>query len=177
MICASVYKIFGMSFFDSITHSMTTIATGGFSNYNESIGYFNNAKIEITAMLFIILGSLPFIAYIKFLSGNKKIFVNDTQVVTFLKLIIFSISIILIYLFFKVENFSLTDLRSVSFNSISILTGTGYVTGQFDQWGSFSLFYFLILMFIGGCAGSTTCLLYTSPSPRDGLLSRMPSSA
>ena len=157
MICASAYKIFGMNFFDSITHSMTTIATGGFSNYNESIGYFNNAKIEITAMLFIILGSLPFIAYIKFLNGNKKVFVNDTQVVTFVKLIIFSISIILLYLFFKVENISLTDLRSVSFNSISILTGTGYVTGQFDQWGSFSLFYFLILMFIGGCAGSTTC--------------------
>ena len=66
-------------------------------------------------------------------------------------------AIILVYLFFKVENISLTDLRSVSFNSISILTGTGYVTGQFDQWGSFSLFYFLILMFIGGCAGSTTC--------------------
>ena len=60
-------------------------------------------------------------------------------------------------MFFKVENISLTDLRSVSFNSISILTGTGYVTGKFDQWGSFSLFYFLILMFIGGCAGSTTC--------------------
>ncbi len=146
-----------MSLFDSLTHSMTTIATGGFSNYNDSIGYFDNVKVEITAMLFIILGSLPFIAYIKFLNGNKKVFVNDTQVVTFVKLIIFSISIILIYLFFKVENISLTDLRSVSFNSISILTGTGYVTGQFDQWGSFSLFYFLILMFIGGCAGSTTC--------------------
>ena len=157
LLCATAYKIFGMSLFDSLTHSMTTIATGGFSNYNDSIGYFNNAKVEITAMLFIILGSLPFIAYIKFLNGNKKVFVNDTQVVTFVKLIIFSISIILIYLFFKVENFSLTDLRSVSFNSISILTGTGYVTGQFDQWGSFSLFYFLILMFIGGCAGSTTC--------------------
>ena len=56
LICASAYKIFGMNFFDSLTHSMTTIATGGFSNYNESIGYFNNVKIEITAMLFIILG-------------------------------------------------------------------------------------------------------------------------
>ena len=157
LICAAAYKIFGMNFFDSLTHSMTTIATGGFSNYNESIGYFNNVKIEITAMLFIILGSLPFIAYIKFLNGNRKVFLNDTQVITFIKVIIFSILIILIYLFFKLESFGLTDLRSVIFNSISILTGTGYVTGQFDQWGSFSLFYFLILMFIGGCAGSTTC--------------------
>ena len=157
LICASAYKIFGMSFFDSLTHSMTTIATGGFSNYNESIGYFNNIKIEITAMIFIMLGSLPFIAYIKFLNGNKKIFINDTQVVTFIKIIVFSILILLIYLFFKLENFGLKDLRSVIFNSISILTGTGYVTGKFDQWGSFSIFYFLILMFIGGCAGSTTC--------------------
>ncbi len=157
LICAAAYKIFGMNFFDSLTHSMTTIATGGFSNYNESIGYFNNVKIEITAILFIILGSIPFIAYIKFLNGNRKVFLNDTQVITFLKVTIISIIIISIYLFFKLESFGLTDLRSVIFNSISILTGTGYVTGQFDQWGSFSLFYFLILMFIGGCAGSTTC--------------------
>ena len=157
LICAVAYKIFGMNFFDSLTHSMTTIATGGFSNYNESIGYFNNVKIEITAILFIILGSLPFIAYIKFLNGNRKVFLNDTQVTTFIKVTIISILILLIYLFFKLESFGLKDLRSVIFNSISILTGTGYVTGQFDQWGSFSLFYFLILMFIGGCAGSTTC--------------------
>ncbi len=157
LICAAAYKIFGMNFFDSLTHSMTTIATGGFSNYNESIGYFNSVKIEITAILFIILGSIPFIAYIKFLNGNRKVFLNDTQVTTFIKIIIISILIILIYLFFKLESFGFTDLRSVIFNSISILTGTGYVTGQFDQWGSFSLFYFLILMFIGGCAGSTTC--------------------
>lgn len=157
LLCATAYKIFGMSFFDSLTHSMTTIATGGFSNYNDSIGYFNNAKVEITAMLFIILGSLPFIAYIKFLNGNRKVFINDSQIITFIKVTFFSILILLIYLFFKLESFSLSDLRSASFNSISILTGTGYVTGQFDQWGSFSLFYFLILMFIGGCAGSTTC--------------------
>ena len=157
LLCATAYKIFGMSLFDSLTHSMTTIATGGFSNYNDSIGYFDNVKVEITAMLFIILGSLPFIAYIKFLNGNRKVFINDSQIITFIKITFFSILILLIYLFFKLESFGLSDLRSVGFNSISILTGTGYVTGQFDQWGSFSLFYFLILMFIGGCAGSTTC--------------------
>ena len=156
-LCALAYKIFGMGYFDSLTHSMTTIATGGFSNYNESIGHFNNVKIEITAMLFIILGSLPFIAYIKFLNGNRKVFLNDSQIKTFIKLIIFSILILFFYLFIKIENFSLSDFRYISFNSISILTGTGYVTGKFDQWGSFSLFFFLILMFIGGCAGSTTC--------------------
>ena len=64
LLCGFSYKIFGMNIFDSLTHSMTTIATGGFSNYNDSIGYFNNVKIELTAIFFIILGSIPFIAYI-----------------------------------------------------------------------------------------------------------------
>jgi len=61
-----------MKFFDSLTHSMTTIATGGFSNYNDSIGHFNNFKIEMTSMIFIILGSIPFIAYIKICKRRQK---------------------------------------------------------------------------------------------------------
>ena len=78
-VCAISYWIFGMGKFDSLTHSMTTIATGGYSNYNQSIGYFNSVYIEISSMVFIILGSVPFIAYIKFLNGNKKIFSSDAQ--------------------------------------------------------------------------------------------------
>jgi len=157
IVCALFYKIFGMSFFDSIVHSMTTIATGGFSNYNESIGYFNNPLIEITSIIFIILGSIPFIAYIKYLSGNKKIFLNDTQIKTFLKIIIFSILLMFFYLSIKNQSIFEVNLRAISFNVISILTGTGYVTENFSDWGQFPLIYFLILMFIGGCAGSTTC--------------------
>jgi len=156
-LCALTYKIFGMNFFDSLTHSMTTIATGGFSNYNESIGFFNSLSIEISSMIFIILGSLPFIAYIKFLNGNKKIFTSDVQIKSFIKIIIFSIIILFIYLLFQNKDISEINIRVISFNVISILTGTGYVTGEFDSWGSFPLIFFLTLMFIGGCAGSTTC--------------------
>jgi len=154
-LCAMFYFIFGMSLFDSITHSMTTIATGGFSNYNESIGYFNSTSIEISAMIFILLGSLPFIAYIKFINGNKMIFFNDIQIRTFVKIILISIVILTIYL--AVSNLDTFSFMAILFNIISILTGTGYVNAQFDNWGSFSLVLFLILMFIGGCAGSTTC--------------------
>ena len=154
-LCAISYWIFGMGKFDSLTHSMTTIATGGFSNYNESIGHFNSIPIEVSSMFFIILGSIPFIAYIKFISGNKKIFLNDIQIKTFLKIIIFSVIILSIYLLFSNhENFS---LRSIFFNTISILSGTGYVNAEFDSWGSFPITLFLVLMFIGGCAGSTAC--------------------
>jgi len=156
-LCALFYKIFGMKFFDSLTHSMTTIATGGFSNYNDSIGHFNNFKIEMTSMIFIILGSIPFIAYIKYLSGTKNIFITDTQIKSFIKIIFFSILILFLYLVIFNKSFSEISLRSISFNVISILTGTGYVTQNFDSWGNFPLIYFLMLMFIGGCAGSTTC--------------------
>ena len=157
VVCSFFYKIFGMKFFDSLTHSMTTIATGGFSNYNDSIGHFDNVKIEITSMIFIILGSIPFISYIKYLSGNKKIFYTDSQIKYFFKIIFFSIIILFLYLNFFDSNIASISLRSISFNVISILTGTGYVTTNFDSWGNFTLIYFLILMFIGGCAGSTTC--------------------
>ncbi len=154
-LCAITYWICGMSKFDSLTHSMTTIATGGFSNYNQSIGYFNSIPIEVSSMIFIILGSIPFIAYIKFINGNRKIFISDIQIRTFLKIIIISVLILSFYLL--INNNNNFSLRSIFFNTISILTGTGYINAEFDGWGSFPLTIFLTLMFIGGCAGSTTC--------------------
>ena len=155
LLCAISYKFLGMNIFDSLTHSMTTIATGGFSNYNESIGFFDSFSIEISAMIFIILGSIPFIVYIKFLNGNKKIFFSDIQIRTFIKIIFISIIMLSIYLL--IDDSTQLSLRSIFFNVISILTGTGYVNAQFDKWGEFPLILFLVLMFIGGCAGSTTC--------------------
>jgi len=157
LICAFFYKLFGMNYFDSLTHSMTTIATGGFSNYNDSIGHFNSALIEINAIIFIVLGSIPFIAYIKYLNGDKKIFYKDAQINFFLKTIIISVIIISIFLLFKSYDSETFLLRQVTFNVVSILTGTGYVTANYSDWGGFPLIFFLVLMFIGGCAGSTAC--------------------
>ncbi len=157
VICAIFYNVFGMNFFDSVTHSMTTIATGGFSNYDQSIGYFNNPYIETISIIFILLGSIPFILYIKFISDDKKVIFKDEQLKLFLKLSAGSILILFLYLIIVNKNIFEVHIRSVIFNVISILTGTGYVTKEFDQWGNFPLIFFLILMFIGGCAGSTTC--------------------
>ena len=117
--------------------------------------FFNSLSIEISAMIFIILGSLPFIAYIKFISGDKKIIFKDVQIKTFFKIIIFSVIILSLYL--AISGSAKLEFRSIFFNVISILTGTGYVNAEFDNWGSFTLILFLVLMFIGGCAGSTTC--------------------
>ena len=106
-------------------------------------------------MIFIISGSLPFIAYIKFMSGNKRVLIDDTQIRTFFKIIIYSVIILSVYL--MISESAEVNLRPIFFNIISILTGTGYVNAEFDTWGSFTLILFLGLMFIGGCAGSTTC--------------------
>tara|TARA_Y100001970_G_C14082474_1_gene775496 strand:- start:299 stop:1144 length:846 start_codon:yes stop_codon:yes gene_type:complete len=147
-----------MGLFDSIAHGMTTIATGGFSTHNESIGFFKSSNIEIVATIFIILGSVPFISYLKFIKGNKKIFFEDVQIKGLIYLLIFSIVVIFLYLFFiKYEGSLLDKFRISSFNVVSILSGTGYVTDDFGLWGNFSLIFFLFLMFVGGCAGSTTC--------------------
>ena len=103
------------------------------------------------------MGSIPFFTYIKFIHGDKKAILSDTQIKTFIKIIIFSILLLFLYLIIKKGSFVEISLRSVYFNVISILTGTGYVTKDFDQWGNFPLVLFLVLMFIGGCAGSTAC--------------------
>ena len=157
-LCAFLYWFFGMEIFDSVAHSMTTIATGGFSTHNESIGFFKNSNIEIIATIFIILGSLPFISYLKFVKGNRKIFLQDAQIKGLIYLLIISIVIMFMYLMITNDEGSLIDkLRISSFNVVSILSGTGYVTDDFGLWGKFSLIFFLFLMFVGGCAGSTTC--------------------
>ena len=158
LFCGFFYWMFGMTIFDSVCHSMTTIATGGFSTHNDSIGFFKNSNIEIIASIFIILGSIPFISYLKFSQGNRKIFFQDVQIKGLIYLLIISISIMFLYLIFINYESNLFDkIRISSFNVISILSGTGYVTDDFGLWGKFSLIFFLFLMFIGGCAGSTAC--------------------
>ncbi len=156
--CSFLYWAFGMSIFDSVAHSMTTIATGGFSTHNDSIGFFKNSNIEIIASIFIVLGSIPFISYLKFIKGNRKIFIQDIQIKGLMYLLIVSIFIMFIYLMLaQYEGSIFEKIRISSFNVISILSGTGYVTDDFGLWGKFSLIFFLFLMFIGGCAGSTAC--------------------
>ena len=158
LLCGFFYWTFGMSIFDSISHAMTTIATGGFSTHNDSIGFFKNSNIEVVASVFIILGSIPFISYLKFIRGNKSIFFQDVQIKGLIYLLLVSIIIMFFYLLFiNYESNALDKIRISSFNVISILSGTGYVTDDFGLWGKFSLIFFLFLMFVGGCAGSTAC--------------------
>ena len=155
LICAILLNITGMSVFDSICHSMTTIATGGYSTKNNSIGYFDNIWIEIIIIMGMIAASLPFIIYAKSLSNIKSVFM-DKQVKGFLYTLIISIFIIAIWLNLKLNVNFIESIRISAFNVISIITGTGYSTEDFSEWGSFAISMLFIFMLIGGCTGSTT---------------------
>ena len=146
----------GMPLFDSIAHAMTTLATGGYSTRSDSLAAFNSSSIEIIVIFGMIVGSLPFVHYLAITKKGLKNLFKDDQVKLFLTLIVFAVLIISIYLNLNDIPF-LEALRLASFNVISIITGTGFGTSDFNNWGGFPTTILLILMFIGGCAGSTTC--------------------
>ena len=156
VVCAFLYFLNGMSGFDSVIHSMTTISTGGFSNYNQSFSYFNSFQIEIVSVIFMIIGSLPFVLYLQFLRRHKKIFLKDDQIKLFFLIIFIIVLISTVWLSINQNNNFFSSFRLALFNIISILTGTGYSSSNFSNWGSFGTVIMMIIMFIGGCAGSTT---------------------
>ena len=156
VICGVLYFIAGMSGFDAIIHAMTTISTGGFSNHNESFAYFNSINIEIISVLFMIIGSLPFVIYLQFIHQQRSALFKDDQIKLFLLILFFIILLTSFWLTYSKSITFINAFRLASFNITSILTGTGYTNYNFSNWGSFGLVIMIIIMFVGGCAGSTT---------------------
>ena len=155
-ICALLLNIAGMSLFDSICHSMTTIATGGYSTQNNSIGHYDSLSIEIVIIFGMIMASLPFILFVKMYNNDIKSLFWDKQVKGFFFLLLVSIFIIAIWLNTKLNFNFIEALRVSTFNVISIITGTGYSTEDFSKWGGFAIGLLFIFMLVGGCTGSTT---------------------
>lgn len=156
-ICMACYKFSGMGSFDAWAHAMTTIATGGFSTFDTSFGDFDTAWAETTAILFMLLGGLPFILYVKALRGNWQELFRDSQVRTFLGIVLIAILTMIAYQIFHNDSPFMEALRRSSFNVVSIITGTGYTNGDYGAWGGFAVIMVFFLMVVGGCAGSTTC--------------------
>jgi len=154
---ACAYWVFGMSGFDAIAHAMTTIATGGFSTYDGSLGHFNSPALENIATVGMILGALPFILYLKTLQGDWRALPADSQVQWFLAAVAMIVLFVAGWLSIRNGFDPLTALRMASFNIVSVITGTGYSSSDYGTWGSFANPLFFLIMFIGGCAGSTTC--------------------
>ena len=153
---AVMLALSGMNMFDAIAHSMTTLATGGYSTRTASIGAFDSVAVEWVIMAGMIAGSLPFAHYLAIVRGGWHSLLNDPQVRWFMMLVVGLISLLCWHLMQNGLGFG-DALRQASFNGISLMTGTGYVSANFSAWGGFATTILLIVMFIGGCGGSTTC--------------------
>ena len=154
--CALSYYGVGMSFFDSVNHSLTTVATGGFSTHDASFGVLQGAP-EYVATLFMVLASLPFVRYVQLLAGASNPLLTDSQVRGFLILLAVIVFVVTAYLVLGEVLVATDAVREVMFNITSIITGTGYASTDYQLWGSFPIAVFFFVGLIGGCAGSTCC--------------------
>ncbi|KEJ90026.1 TrkH family potassium uptake protein [Sulfitobacter donghicola] len=156
LICAMVYLYFGMDIFDATAHAMTTISTGGFSNYDASFGTFSG-PLEYVATVFMILAALPFVRYVQLINGNPTALHRDPQVRGFVMTIIVLIVLLVLFLEEGIHLGNEQAFRETLFNVTSIISGTGYASVDYMLWGGFAVALFFFMGLIGGCAGSTAC--------------------
>ena len=155
-LCASAYAALGMTSFDAIGHAMATVSQGGFSSHDASIGYFDSPAIEYTACAFMLISALPFFLLVQATRGDLKSLVTDSQVRLFAAIAATSIAVMTIWLLAAHGRGFHDALRAATFSVVSLLTGCGFTTQDFSQWGGFALVLLLTMMLMGGCTGSTT---------------------
>jgi len=146
-----------MDAFDALVHAMTTIATGGFSNHDDSIAWFNSAAVDFVGAGYMLVGSIPFVLYLQAVRGDVQPLYKDSQVRFFLGLVVVLVLLAWTYEISVGAERTGRALQLATFNVISIVTGTGYATTDYGQWGPFATAFFFCIMFVGGCAGSTSC--------------------
>ncbi len=148
--------VVGMGPFDAITHTFGTMATGGFSPEAASVGSFNSWSIELVITVFMVLAGGNFALYFAFLSGRRWAVFRDPEFRLYLAILAAGTILVGTSLMIARSHFSVTHaFREAMFQVVSLQTTTGYVTADFDGWNSFAKTLLLLLMFVGGCAGST----------------------
>jgi len=155
VLCAIGYDLAGMNAFDAINHAMATIATGGFSTKDASLGFYDSVPIEIVSIIFMSAGALPLVWYLHIVRNPSRLYRLDEQVKGFFLILVVSTLLMALW---NVGHNGMTvahALRVSAVNITSVLTDTGFATTDFSTWGSFAIGVFFMLMFIGGCAGST----------------------
>ncbi|MCL4768152.1 MAG: TrkH family potassium uptake protein [Hyphomicrobiaceae bacterium] len=153
--CTAAYTAFGMTLFDAVCHALTTVSTAGFSTHDQSFEFFASPSIEVTAIVFMILGALPFVMFIRVAHGDLRAPWRDAQVRGLLMFLAVVVLLMTVWLSSARDIAVIDALRLTAFNVTSIVTTTGFYSTDFTQWGTFAFGMFFILMFVGGCSGST----------------------
>lgn len=157
VLCALAYWIAGMGLFDAIGHSFATIAIGGFSTHDASIGYFDSPLIEAICIFFMAASGMNFaLHFLALRSRSLKAYLRDAECLAYLKLLgaVFVITTLVLLLYSHHEH-PLDSLRYAAFQVVSVFTTTGFGVDDFSAWPSFLPFLLLYTAFIGACAGST----------------------
>lgn len=149
-------KLVGLSWFDSFIQTFGTVATGGFSNKNASIGAFNNPAVEYIIIFFMLICGINFALHFHALRGNFRPLWKDPETKLYAFVTIIACTLISINLVTSLGYQPETAFRQSAFQTVSILTTTGYATADYNKWPAFSQGVIFLLMFIGGCAGSTS---------------------
>lgn len=157
-LCTSCYYFAGMSIFDAICHGISTVSTSGFANYDDSLAHYNSIKVEIIAVIFMILGACPFLTYLKI---TKRQYFYDEQISYFIGIVVISVLTTFIWIHFssicldnKIDR-DFTLLRYSAFSIISLITSTGFTICDYGDWCFIVVFAFFLTL-IGGCSGSTS---------------------
>ena len=154
--CGLVYASLGMDALDAVVHAMTTIATGGFANSDSSFGAYSPGA-QYAASGFMLLACLPFVRYVQLAAGTARPILRDPQIRAFLATAAVIVTALTAWRLLLTDVRGEEAVRTTLFNAVSILTGTGYASRDYMQWGSFPVAAMFFIGLIGGCAGSTTC--------------------
>lgn len=154
-VAAVVYMLCGMTPIIAVDHAMSTIATGGFSPYNDSVAHFDSPVIEGWIIFFMVISSANFGMYVAAWRKGWKIIFRDMEFRTYIGIVVVATMAMALNLICQQGWNGTEALRQALFQAVSLSSSTGFVSSDFDQWPAFSKSIILMLMFIGGCAGST----------------------
>jgi trk system potassium uptake protein TrkH len=153
--CTLAYFALGMGKFEALIHALTTVPTGGFSSHDASFGYYDSYALHMAAAIFMVLGGVPFILYVKYVYQGRFDFLKDEQVRTYAIILALVTAMLSVYLW-NSDTYGAADaFRYAFFHVASIITTTGYATTDYNLWGPFATALFLFITYIGACAGST----------------------
>jgi len=157
VVCAIFYLIAGMNLFDAICHSFSTVAIGGFSTHDASIGYFDSSFVEIVAIVFMFLAGINFsLHFFAWRSNSIRHYLTDPEFRAYTLIIVGLLFVVLVGLYMSGEYDSLEEtITKGVFQVVSIATTTGFTTTNFAAWPGTLPVLLLFASFIGGCAGST----------------------
>jgi trk system potassium uptake protein TrkH len=150
----ALLKLAGMSGYEALCHCLTTLPTGGFSTRNASVGEFGSPTIEWIVTAFMLLAGINFVLHYRLITGRVRRIWQDLELRYFLGVLAAAIVILAVSTHEPGQRLA-DSIRAASFQAVSIMTTTGYVTADFEVWPTLSLIVLLVLMLLGGMSGST----------------------